>query len=123
MGGLCVVGTERNDSRRVDDQLRGRCGRQGDPGTSRFFVSLDDNLLRLFGGQKVQQFLRNQIPDDSPIESSLMTESLNNAQKQVEERAYEQRKNLFEYDEILDQQRSIIYFERRLVLELSLIHI
>jgi preprotein translocase subunit SecA len=88
LGGLCVVGTERNDSRRVDDQLRGRCGRQGDPGTSRFFVSLDDNLLRLFGGQKVQQFLRNQIPDDSPIESSLMTESLNNAQKQVEERAY-----------------------------------
>ena len=117
LGGLCVVGTERNDSRRVDDQLRGRCGRQGDPGTSRFFVSLDDNLLRLFGGQKVQQFLRNQIPDDSPIESSLMTESLNNAQKQVEERSYEQRKNLFEYDEILDQQRSIIYFERRLVLE------
>jgi len=117
LGGLCVVGTERNDSRRVDDQLRGRCGRQGDPGTSRFFVSLDDNLLRLFGGQKVQQFLRNQIPDDSPIESSMMTESLNNAQKQVEERAYEQRKNLFEYDEILDQQRSIIYFERRFVLE------
>jgi len=117
LGGLCVVGTERNDSRRVDDQLRGRCGRQGDPGTSRFFVSLDDNLLRLFGGQKVQQFLRNQIPDDSPIESSMMTESLNNAQKQVEERAYEQRKNLFEYDEILDQQRSIVYFERRLVLE------
>ena len=117
LGGLCVVGTERNDSRRVDDQLRGRCGRQGDPGTSRFFVSLDDNLLRLFGGQKVQQFLRNQIPDDSPIESSMMTESLNNAQKQVEERAYEQRKNLFEYDEILDQQRTIIYFERRLVLE------
>lgn len=117
LGGLCVVGTERNDSRRVDDQLRGRCGRQGDPGTSRFFVSLDDNLLRLFGGQKVQQFLRNQIPDDSPIESGMMTESLNNAQKQVEERAYEQRKNLFEYDEILDQQRSIIYFERRLVLE------
>ena len=117
LGGLCVVGTERNDSRRVDDQLRGRCGRQGDPGLSRFFVSLDDNLLRLFGGQKVQQFLRNQIPDDSPIESSMMTESLTNAQKQVEERAYEQRKNLFEYDEILDQQRSIIYFERRLVLE------
>ena len=117
LGGLCVIGTERNDSRRVDDQLRGRCGRQGDPGTSRFFVSLDDNLLRLFGGQKVQQFLRNQIPDDSPIESSMMTESLSNAQKQVEERAYEQRKNLFEYDEILDQQRSIVYFERRLVLE------
>ena len=117
LGGLYVIGTERNDSRRVDDQLRGRCGRQGDPGTSRFFVSLDDNLLRLFGGQKVQQFLRNQISDDSPIESSMMTKSLNNAQKQVEERAYEQRKNLFEYDEILDQQRTIVYFERRLVLE------
>ena len=117
LGGLCVVGTERNDSRRVDDQLRGRCGRQGDPGTSRFFVSLDDNLLRLFGGQKVQQFLKNQIPDDSPIESSMMTKSLNNAQQQVEERAYEQRKNLFEYDEILDQQRNIIYFERRRILE------
>lgn len=117
LGGLCVVGTERNDSRRIDDQLRGRCGRQGDPGISRFFVSLDDNLLRLFGSQKVQQFLSNQIPDDSPIESSMITESLTNAQKQVEERAYEQRKNLFEYDEILDQQRSIVYFERRLVLE------
>ena len=117
LGGLCVVGTERNDSRRVDDQLRGRCGRQGDPGTSRFFVSLDDNLLRLFGGPKVQQFLRNQIPDDSPIESSMMTKSLDNAQRQVEERAYEQRKNLFEYDEILDQQRNIIYFERRVLLE------
>ena len=117
LGGLCVVGTERNDSRRVDDQLRGRCGRQGDPGTSRFFVSLDDNLLRLFGGPKVQQFLRDQIPDDSPIESSMMTKSLDNAQRQVEERAYEQRKNLFEYDEILDQQRNIIYFERRVLLE------
>ena len=117
LGGLYVIGTERNDSRRVDDQLRGRCGRQGDPGTSRFFVSLDDNLLRLFGGQKVQQFLRDQIPDDSPIESSMMTKSLNNAQRQVEERAYEQRKNLFEYDEILDQQRNIVYFERRLVLK------
>ena len=117
LGGLCVIGTERNDSKRVDDQLRGRCGRQGDPGTSRFFVSLDDNLLRLFGGQNVQKFLRNQIPDNSPIESSIMTKSLNNAQKQIEERSYEQRKNLFEYDEILDQQRKIIYFERRQILE------
>jgi len=117
LGGLCVVGTERNDSRRVDDQLRGRCGRQGDPGIARFFVSLDDNLLRLFGGQNVQEFLRNQIPDDSPIESTMISKSLNNAQQQVEERAYEQRKNLFEYDEILDQQRTIVYFERRFVLE------
>ena len=117
LGGLYVIGTERNDSRRVDDQLRGRCGRQGDPGTARFFISLDDNLLRLFGGQKVQEFLRNQIPDDLPIESSMLSRSLDNAQQQVEERAYQQRKNLFEYDEILDQQRIIVYFERRFVLE------
>ena len=117
LGGLCVVGTERNDSRRIDDQLRGRCGRQGDPGIARFFVSLDDNLLRLFGGQKIQEFLRNQILDDSPIESTMLSKSLDNAQQQVEERAYEQRKNLFEYDEILDQQRTIVYFERRFILE------
>lgn len=116
LGGLYVVGTERNDSRRVDNQLRGRCGRQGDPGISRFFVSLDDNLLRLFGGPKIQKFLRNQMPDDSPIESSMMTKSLNKAQKQVEERAYEQRKNLFKYDEILDKQRKILYIERNKIL-------
>ena len=117
LGGLCVVGTERNDSRRVDDQLRGRCGRQGDPGVARFFVSLDDNLLRLFGGPKVQEFLKNEIPDNSPLESTILSKSLDKAQQQVEERSYEQRKNLFEYDEILDQQRTIIYFERRFILK------
>jgi len=93
-GGLCVIGTERNESRRVDDQLRGRCGRQGDPGLSRFFVSLDDNLLRLFGGDKIQNFIRNSISDDSPIESSILSKSLTNAQQKVEERAYQQRKKL-----------------------------
>ena len=116
LGGLYVIGTERNDSRRVDDQLKGRCGRQGDPGTSQFYISLDDNLLRLFGGEKVQKFIRSQIFDDSPIQSSIITKSLNNAQRRIEERAYEQRKNLFEYDEILDQQRKIIYFEREKIL-------
>ena len=102
LGGLYIVGTERNDSQRVDNQLRGRCGRQGDPGTSRFFLSLDDTLLRLFGGPSVQNFMQNQLFDDSPLESKLITKSLNTAQKRVEERAYEQRKNLFEYDDVLN---------------------
>ena len=117
LGGLCVIGTERNDSRRVDNQLRGRCGRQGDPGTSHFFLSLDDNLLRLFGGANVQNFIQDQIPDDSPLESTFISKSLDSAQERVEERAYEQRKNLFDYDDILNQQRNIIYFERRSILE------
>ena len=117
LGGLYIIGTERNDSRRVDNQLRGRCGRQGDPGTSRFFLSLDDNLLRLFGGPKVQKFMQSQILDDSPLESKLITRSLDSAQERVEERAYQQRKNLFEYDEILNKQRDIVYFERREILK------
>lgn len=116
LGGLYIIGTERNDSRRVDNQLRGRCGRQGDPGASRFFLSLDDNLLRLFGGTKIQDFMQAQMLDDSPLESSFLTRSLDSAQKQVEERAYQQRKNLFEYDDILNKQRNIVYFERRQIL-------
>ena len=117
LGGLYIVGTERNDSRRIDNQLRGRCGRQGDPGTSRFFLSLDDNLLRLFGGSKVQNFMQSQIPDDSPLESDFITKSLDSAQQRVEERAYQQRKNLFDYDDILNKQRNIVYHERRQILE------
>ena len=112
LGGLYIVGTERNDSRRVDNQLRGRCGRQGDPGTSQFFLSLDDNLLRLFGGSKIQNFLQAQMLDDSPLESNILTKSLDSAQQKVEERAYQQRKNLFDYDEILNKQRKVIYLER-----------
>ena len=112
LGGLYIVGTERNDSRRVDNQLRGRCGRQGDPGTSQFFLSLDDNLLRLFGGSKIQTFLQSQMLDDSPLESDILTRSLDSAQQKVEERAYQQRKNLFDYDEILNKQRKVIYLER-----------
>jgi preprotein translocase subunit SecA len=119
LGGLYIIGTERNDSRRVDNQLRGRCGRQGDPGTSRFFLSIDDNLLRLFGGPKLKSFMQTQISDDSPLESRLLTKSLNFAQKRVEERAYQQRKNLFDYDEVLNKQRKIVYSERRQILESS----
>jgi preprotein translocase subunit SecA len=117
LGGLYIIGTERNDSRRVDNQLRGRCGRQGDPGTSRFFLSLDDNLLRLFGGSKIQNFMQTQIPDDSPLESEVITKSLDSAQERVEERAYQQRKNLFDYDDVLNKQRNIVYHERRKILE------
>merc|ERR1711937_274478 len=112
LGGLYIIGTERNDSRRVDNQLRGRCGRQGDPRTSQFFLSLDDNLLRLFGGSKIQTFLQGQMLDDSPLESRILSRSLDSAQQKVEERAYQQRKNLFEYDEVLNKQRKIIYLER-----------
>ena len=117
LGGLYIVGTERNDSRRVDNQLRGRCGRQGDPGASKFFLSLDDNLLRLFGGPKIQTFMQTQIPDDSPLESNLITKSLDSAQERVEERAYQQRKNLFDYDDVLNKQRNIVYHERKNILE------
>ena len=117
LGGLYIIGTERNDSRRVDNQLRGRCGRQGDPGTSRFFLSLDDNLLRLFGGSQIQNFMQNQITDDSALESDLLTKSLDSAQERVEEKAYQQRKNLFDYDDILNKQRNIVYYERREILK------
>ena len=117
LGGLYIIGTERNDSRRIDNQLRGRCGRQGDPGSSRFFLSLDDTLLRLFGGPKIQNFMKNQMTDDSPLESSFLTQSLNSAQQQVEERAYQQRKNLFDYDDVLNKQRTIVYYERKEILK------
>ena len=119
LGGLYIIGTERNDSRRVDNQLRGRCGRQGDPGVSRFFLSLDDNLLRLFGGSQIQTFMQTQLSDDSPLESDLITKSLDSAQERVEERAYQERKNLFDYDDVLNKQRNIVYYERRQILESS----
>lgn len=117
LGGLYIIGTERNDSRRVDNQLRGRCGRQGDPGSSRFFLSLDDNLLRLFGGPQIQTLMQSQLTDDSPLESNLITKSLDSAQERVEERAYQQRKTLFDYDDVLNKQRNIIYSERKRILE------
>jgi preprotein translocase subunit SecA len=119
LGGLYIIGTERNDSRRIDNQLRGRAGRQGDPGLSRFFLSLDDKLLTLFGESKVQTFIRNQIfeDSDSPLESRLLTRSINSAQKRIEERDYDSRKYLFDYDEILNKQRIVVYNERRKILE------
>ena len=117
LGGLYIIGTERNDSRRIDNQLRGRSARQGDPGTSKFFLSLEDRLLRLFGGSNIQNFMKNQLLDDAPLESNLLTKSLDSAQKRLEEADYDSRKNLFEYDEILNKQRNVIYYERRKILE------
>ena len=117
LGGLYIIGTERNNSRRIDNQLRGRCGRQGDPGTSRFFLSLEDSLFRNFGSANLQNFMQSQFLDDLPLESNLLTKSLDAAQKRVEERDYDSRKYLFDYDDILNKQRNIVYYERRKLLE------
>nr|YP_009297790.1 preprotein translocase subunit SecA [Kumanoa americana]AOM67524.1 preprotein translocase subunit SecA [Kumanoa americana] len=117
LGGLHVIGTERHESRRIDNQLRGRAGRQGDPGSSRFFLSLEDNLLRIFGGEKILNLMETlNINDDTPIESPILNRSLNNAQQKVEIYYYDIRKQLFEYDEVLNNQRQAIYAERNRIL-------
>ena len=118
LGGLHVIGTERHESRRIDNQLRGRSGRQGDPGSSRFFLSLEDNLLRIFGGDRIGKLMDSlKVDDDIPIESLLLNTSLESAQKKVESYYYDARKQLFEYDEVLNYQRQAIYSERRRILE------
>jgi preprotein translocase subunit SecA len=118
LGGLHVVGTERHESRRIDNQLRGRAGRQGDPGSTRFFLSLEDNLLRIFGGDRVAGLMNAfRVEEDMPIESGMLTRSLEGAQKKVETFYYDARKNVFEYDEVMNNQRRAIYAERRRVLE------
>ncbi len=118
IGGLHVVGTERHESRRVDNQLRGRAGRQGDKGSTRFFLSLEDNLMRIFGGDRVGKMMDMfQVEEDMPIESKMLTNSLEGAQKKVETYYYDMRKQVFEYDEVMNNQRRAIYAERRRVLE------
>ncbi|MBE9240232.1 preprotein translocase subunit SecA [Synechocystis salina] len=118
LGGLHVIGTERHESRRVDNQLRGRAGRQGDPGSTRFFLSLEDNLLRIFGGDRVAGLMNMfRVEEDMPIESKMLTGSLEGAQKKVETYYYDIRKQVFEYDEVMNNQRKAIYAERRRVLE------
>ena len=117
-GGLHVIGTERHESRRVDNQLRGRAGRQGDPGSTRFFLSLEDNLLRIFGGDRVAGLMNAfRVEEDMPIESGMLTRSLEGAQKKVETYYYDMRKQVFEYDEVMNNQRRAVYVERRRVLE------
>jgi preprotein translocase subunit SecA len=117
-GGLHVIGTERHESRRVDNQLRGRAGRQGDPGSTRFFLSLEDNLLRIFGGERVAGLMNAfRVEEDMPIESGMLNRSLEGAQKKVETYYYDIRKQVFEYDEVMNNQRKAVYAERRRVLE------
>jgi preprotein translocase subunit SecA len=118
LGGLHVIGTERHESRRIDNQLRGRAGRQGDPGSTRFFLSLEDNLLRIFGGDRVAGLMQMfRVEEDMPIESGMLTRSLEGAQRKVETYYYDIRKQVFEYDEVMNNQRRAIYAERRRVLE------
>ncbi len=117
-GGLHVIGTERHESRRVDNQLRGRAGRQGDFGSTRFFLSLEDNLLRIFGGDRVASLMNAfRVEEDMPIESGMLTRSLEGAQKKVETYYYDIRKQIFEYDEVMNNQRKAVYTERKRVLE------
>ncbi|ASU77660.1 preprotein translocase subunit SecA [Actinopolyspora erythraea] len=118
VGGLYVLGTERHESRRIDNQLRGRSGRQGDPGESRFYLSLGDELMRRFNANMVETVMtRLKVPDDVPIEHKMVTKAIRSAQTQVEQQNMEIRKNVLKYDEVLNQQRSVIYTERRRVLE------
>jgi preprotein translocase subunit SecA len=118
LGGLHIVGTERHDSRRIDNQLRGRAGRQGDPGSSRFFLSLQDDLLRIFGGERMQNLmLRLGMEEDVPIESGLITKRIAAAQKAVEAQNFESRKHLLEYDDVMNKQRQAVYGMRRQLLE------
>ena len=117
LGGLCVYGTERHDARRIDNQLRGRAGRQGDPGETRFFVSLEDSLMRIFASDTVKKMMqRFNIPEDEPIENSLITRSLENAQTKIEGFNFDTRKHVLEYDDVLNFQRKTIYERRRKVL-------
>ncbi len=122
-GGLHVIGTERHESRRIDNQLRGRSGRQGDPGSSRFYLSLEDDLMRLFGSERLRGLMdRLGVEEDEPIESSLVSRALETAQRRVEANNFEARKHVLEYDDVLNQQREVIYAQRRRTLEEADVH-
>ncbi len=117
-GGLYILGTERHESRRIDNQLRGRAGRQGDPGESRFFLSLEDDILRLFGSERIQNMMeRFGVDDDTPLDQKMLSGAIENAQKQVESRNFQTRKNVLQYDDVMNTQREIIYKQRRQVLD------
>ena len=118
LGGLYVIGTERHESRRIDNQLRGRSGRQGDPGESRFIISLEDNLIRLFGGERVQRLMEMlNIPEDEPLESKLVSKAIENAQKRVEAQNFQIRKRILDMDDVMNVQRNVVYSLRRKLLE------
>ena len=117
-GGLFIIGTERHDSRRIDNQLRGRAGRQGDPGETRFYISLEDDLMRLFGGERVNNMMeRMNIDEDMPIENKMLTKAIEQAQTTVESRNFQSRKSVLEYDDVMNKQREIIYDQRKQVLD------
>ena len=117
-GGLFIIGTERHDSRRIDNQLRGRAGRQGDPGETRFYISLEDDLMRLFGGDRIQNMMEKfDLDEDTPIENKMLTRAIENAQTTVESRNFQSRKSVLEYDDVMNKQREIIYAQRRQVLD------
>ena len=117
-GGLFIIGTERHDSRRIDNQLRGRAGRQGDPGETRFYISLEDDLMRLFGGERITNMMeRLNVDEDMPIENKLLTKSIQQAQTTVESRNFQTRKSVLEYDDVMNKQREIIYGQRKQVLD------
>ena len=117
-GGLYIIGTERHESRRIDNQLRGRSGRQGDPGMSRFYISLEDDLMRLFGGERIQTMMDTlKIDEDMPIENGMLTKTIENSQRKVEGRNFGIRKNVLQYDDVLNRQREIIYSQRDKVLD------
>ena len=117
-GGLFIIGTERHESRRIDNQLRGRAGRQGDPGETRFYLSLEDDLMRLFGGDRIQNMMEKlDLDEDTPIENKMLTGAIENAQTTVESRNFQSRKNVLEYDDVMNKQREIIYAQRRQVLD------
>ena len=123
LGGLYVLGTERHESRRIDNQLRGRAGRQGDPGASRFYLSLEDDLMRLFGGDRVSSLMDTlKLDEDTPIENRMITSTLESAQKKLEGRNFEIRKNVLKYDDVMNKQRTVIYAERQAVLKGADIH-
>lgn len=118
LGGLAIIGTERHESRRIDNQLRGRAGRQGDPGSSQFFLSLEDDLLRIFGGDNIKKFMEKMgLEEDEEIRSSMVSSAIQKAQKRVEERNFDIRKYVLEYDDVMNQQRKVIYEQRRKILE------
>ena len=118
IGGLHIIGTERHEARRIDNQLRGRAGRQGDPGTTRFFLSLEDNLMRIFGGDKIAKLMDFiKADEEMPIESGMVSKSIENAQKKVEAHHFDTRKHVLQYDDVLNTQREVIYRERRRILE------
>jgi preprotein translocase subunit SecA len=118
LGGLYVLGTERHEARRIDNQLRGRSGRQGDPGESRFYLSGQDDLVRLFAGDRIHGIMeRFKVPDEQPMESGILSKQIENAQKKVEEQNFVARKNVLKYDDVLNVQREVIYAQRREVLE------